>query len=112
MEAEYAEDELNRLKKLHAQKLASQSQLDGAARAARVAKANLVESRSALDQAKRDLARTDLRAPFDGMVRNEKVDLGQFVSRWLAFEFLLQGRESLIDLVERSHLVQRKSHNS
>lgn len=81
VEAEYAEDELNRLKKLHAQKLASQSQLDGAARAARVAKANLVESRSALDQAKRDLARTELRAPFDGMVRNEKVDLGQFVSR-------------------------------
>jgi RND family efflux transporter MFP subunit len=81
VEAEFTRDELKRLQKLHAQKLASESQLDSAVRAARVAEANLIDSRAALDQAQRDLARTELTAPFDGMVRNEKVDLGQFVSR-------------------------------
>ena len=81
VEADFNRDELKRLQKLHAQKLASESQLDGAARAARVAEANLIDSRAALEQARRDLARTELKAPFDGMVRNEKVDLGQFVSR-------------------------------
>lgn len=81
VEAEFNRDELRRLQKLHAQKLASESQLDSAARASRVAEATLMESRAALEQARRDLARTELKAPFDGMVRNEKVDLGQFLSR-------------------------------
>ena len=81
VEADYSRDELKRLRKLYAQKLASESQLDSADRAARVAEANLIDSRAALAQARRDLARTELKAPFDGMVRSEKVDLGQFVSR-------------------------------
>ena len=34
-----------------------------------------------LDRAKRDLARTEIRAPYAGMVKNRAVDLGQFVSR-------------------------------
>jgi RND family efflux transporter MFP subunit len=81
VEHEFARDELQRLQKLHQQNLTSQSQLDAARRTFRVAEANLVESRAALDQAQRDLARTELRAPFDGLVRDEHVDLGQFVSR-------------------------------
>jgi biotin carboxyl carrier protein len=36
---------------------------------------------AALAQAERDLARTELRAPFAGRVREEQVDVGQFVSR-------------------------------
>jgi RND family efflux transporter MFP subunit len=55
--------------------------LDSARRTARVADANLADSRAASAQAARDLERTELRAPFDGLVRNEQVDLGQFVSR-------------------------------
>lgn len=81
VEQEYSRDELQRLEKLSAQKLSSQSQLDSARRAARVAEANLVDSQASLEQARRDLTRTELKAPFDGLVRSEKVDLGQFVSR-------------------------------
>lgn len=81
VEAAYAGDELKRMEKLFNQKLASQSQLDTTRRAARVASANLADSRAALDQARRDLERTQLTAPFDGLVRQEQVDLGQFISR-------------------------------
>jgi len=81
VEQEFAADELTRLKRLFDRQLASQSQLDGADRSARVAAATLLEGRAMLDQAQRDLLRTELIAPFDGLVRNEQVDLGQFVSR-------------------------------
>ncbi len=81
VEMEFSRDELHRLEKLFSQKLASRSQLDGAQRAARVAQANLSDAEAALTQARRDLARTELKAPFDGLVRSEQVDLGQFVSR-------------------------------
>jgi len=81
VEHDFAKDELDRLRSLSAQKLASQSQLDSAERTAQVAKANLNEGQARLEQAQRDLARTELKAPFDGLVRNEQVDLGQFVSR-------------------------------
>ncbi|MEH6584483.1 MAG: efflux RND transporter periplasmic adaptor subunit [Halioglobus sp.] len=81
VEADFAKDELQRLQRLHDQQLASQSQLDSAKRASRVAAANLVESRADLDQAKRDLERTNLVAPFKGLVREEHVDQGQFIAR-------------------------------
>ncbi len=81
VEAEFATDELRRLESLFDKKLASQSQLDTARRAARIAESTLLEARAAQDQAERDLYRTELRAPFDGLVRSEQVDLGQFVSR-------------------------------
>ena len=81
VEASFAADELKRLLRLHEQQLASESQLDSAKRAARVATANLMESRADLDQAGRDLERTKLIAPFKGLVREEQVDLGQFVAR-------------------------------
>ena len=82
-EAEYghAADELKRMASLHKRQLASQQQLDNARRAAQVADANLIETRAGLEQANRDLARTELRAPFDGLVRNEQVDVGQFITR-------------------------------
>ena len=81
VEEEFASDELDRLESLFKRNLASQSQLDAARRSARVAGANLLEASASLEQAERDLARTELQAPFDGLVRAEKVDLGQFVSR-------------------------------
>jgi RND family efflux transporter MFP subunit len=81
VEASFAKDELKRLQRLHDQQLASQSQLDSGKRASRVAAANLVESKANLDQAKRDLERTNLLAPFKGLVREEHVDQGQFVAR-------------------------------
>ena len=81
VEFDYARDELKRTQSLHTKKLASQQQLDNVRRASWVAEANLNENRAAVDQAGRDLARTELIAPFDGLVRNEHVDLGQFVTR-------------------------------
>ncbi|NIP13567.1 MAG: efflux RND transporter periplasmic adaptor subunit [Pseudomonadales bacterium] len=80
-EFEHAQYEYQRLKSLEARQLASKSQMENSLRASRVAKASLQEARAAIEQAKRDLERTALTAPFDGLVRREAVDVGQFVSR-------------------------------
>ncbi len=55
--------------------------MENSLRASRVAEASLQEASAAVEQAKRDLERTALTAPFDGLVRREAVDVGQFVSR-------------------------------
>tara|TARA_R110001592_G_scaffold363395_1_gene687530 strand:- start:43605 stop:44765 length:1161 start_codon:yes stop_codon:yes gene_type:complete len=81
VELDYAADDLRRSESLLDKQLISQQQLDNARRISWVAEATLSEARAAVDQAKRDLARTELKAPFDGIVRNEQVDLGQFVTR-------------------------------
>jgi RND family efflux transporter MFP subunit len=81
VELDFAGDELNRTQSLKDKQLASQQQLDNARRASLVAEANLSESQADLNQARRNLERTELKAPFDGLVRNEQVDLGQFVTR-------------------------------
>jgi RND family efflux transporter MFP subunit len=81
VEYDYAVDELKRVQSLRDKQLASQQQLDNARRVTQVAEANLSESRAVLEQASRDLARTELKAPFEGLVRNEQVDLGQFITR-------------------------------
>ncbi len=76
--------ELARQKRLVEQKVASDARLDDAENAERVAKAAVEEARAVLEQARRDLDRTEIRAPFDGRVRNERVDVGQFVNRGTA----------------------------
>ncbi len=76
-----AASELTRRRALAARDFASAAQLDEAVRNQAVASAALRETRAALVQAERDLARTNLHAPFAGRVRDEKVDVGQFVSR-------------------------------
>jgi RND family efflux transporter MFP subunit len=81
IEREHAGDELARLQKLIGQNLASQSQVDEAERRYRVADANLNEAKINLEQAERDLSRTEIHAPYQGLVRAEQVDLGQFISR-------------------------------
>ncbi|NND69311.1 MAG: efflux RND transporter periplasmic adaptor subunit [Halioglobus sp.] len=81
IERQHAADELQRLVSLHDRQLASQQQLDDARRTASVSDANLAEAEAALEQARRDLARTELKAPFDGLVRSEHVDVGQFITR-------------------------------
>lgn len=45
------------------------------------ARARLESARAALRQAERDLERTKIRAPFTGRVRDEQVDVGQFLNR-------------------------------
>ena len=80
-EHEYSDFELRRLEELDTRQLISRSDLEAGMRAARVAEANLQDARVALEQAQRDLERTEIPAPFKGLVRNEQTDVGQFVSR-------------------------------
>lgn len=61
--------------------LISRASLDEAENAARVAAASLADAEAALERARRDLERTELRAPYAGRVRSESVDVGQFVER-------------------------------
>jgi RND family efflux transporter MFP subunit len=82
-ESEYdrAVKELARRHSLQERNAASAARVDDAENAERVAGAALREARAALDQAQRDLGRTELRAPFTGRVREERVGVGQFVNR-------------------------------
>lgn len=80
-EFEHAAQNRERYERLSKRDISSTSQLDDARRSHRVAEAVLEEARVALAQAERDLERTEIRAPFAGRVREERVDLGQFVSR-------------------------------
>ena len=80
-ELDFAASELDRRQGLSDAGVASPSQLGAARREAAVGEANLVDARAALEQAERDLARTEILAPFDGRVRQEQVDVGQFVGR-------------------------------
>ena len=50
----------------------------------RTAQARLKEAKSRLSRAQRDLERTKITAPYDGRVRSESVDIGQFVTRGAA----------------------------
>ncbi len=80
-EDENARFELQRMQELVKNKLTSQSSLEKAVRLQKIAEAALADARIALEQAQRDLWRTQIRAPYDGLVRTEKVDLGQFITR-------------------------------
>ncbi len=81
VEYEHAQAEYQRINKLFQQQLASKSQIDQADRSLRLAKANVKEANISIKQTERDLQRTVLYAPFAGRVRNESVDVGQFISR-------------------------------
>ncbi len=76
-----AKTELDRQQRLVEQSAASQTRIDDAENAHRVAEAALREARARLARAERDLARTELRAPYEGRVRSKHVDVGQFVNR-------------------------------
>lgn len=80
-EEELARFELHRMEELVKKQLISQSNLESVQRNHRIAEASLQDARIALEQANRDLNRTEIRAPYDGFVRTEKVDPGQYVSR-------------------------------
>lgn len=85
-ESEYARasKERDRQHRLAKRSVASEQNIDDAENAFRVAEASLREGRARLQQAERDLERTELRAPYAGRVRQEQIDVGQFVSRGVA----------------------------
>ena len=63
---------------------ASDAQRDDALNRVTIAEATLRESTARLARAERDLARTRVVAPYDGRVRSERVDVGQFIKRGTA----------------------------
>ncbi len=62
----------------------SASQQDDALNRLKVGEANIREVKARIEKATRDLARTEVRAPYEGRVRSERVDVGQFVSRGIS----------------------------
>lgn len=76
-----AKRELTRQRSLADQDVTSASRLDDAETDARTANAALRQAKAALVQAERNLDRTEIRAPYAGRVRDEQVDVGQFVNR-------------------------------
>jgi len=80
-EDQHATYELSRISELVKKKLASQSNLEAQQRLKKIAAAVLMDAEIAMEQAQRDLERTEIKAPYDGFVRSEKVDIGQFISR-------------------------------
>ena len=82
-ESELANAELTfgRAEELAATQAVSQADLDQALNQLNVSRAGQRQASAALAQAERDLERTRVTAPYDGRVRSERVDTGQFVSR-------------------------------
>lgn len=80
-EHQRAKKDLDRQRRLADRSVASQSRIDDAENAYSVAAASLREKQAQLEQAERDLGRTELRAPYAGRVRQENVDAGHFASR-------------------------------
>lgn len=76
-----AEREHARLDELADHESVSKSQLDFARNRLSIARASLNEAGLLVSRAERDLERTSLVAPYDGRVRTERVDVGQFVNR-------------------------------
>ena len=79
-ELRLAQQEHERQVSLAKRQLTSKSQLEAAIRALSVARASQREAAANLAQARQDLERTRLIAPFSGLVRSESVDAGQYVS--------------------------------
>ena len=62
-------------------RLASESQVQDAQRLAEVTSARLTEAMANLEQAELDLARAEIKAPFDAIINSREVELGQYVNR-------------------------------
>jgi RND family efflux transporter MFP subunit len=80
-ELEHARFEHQRISSLAEQKLISQSQLENALRLLRVAEAARQDAEANLEQSVRDFQRTEIRAPFTGVVRQKSVDVGQYLQK-------------------------------
>lgn len=77
----FAQKEYTRLTAVYEKKLASDTQLQQAKRGVEIADAAVMAAQAGLEQAQRNLQRTEIKAPFTGRVRKESVDLGQVVMR-------------------------------
>lgn len=80
-ELDNAEKAYERRRELTERDSISQSQHDDALNRLALARASLRASSAQVSRAERDLERTRLVAPYDGRIRSERVDAGQFVNR-------------------------------
>lgn len=80
-EQRFAAEEASRVKSLYNDELASMAQLQNAQRLASVADAAREDAKASVDRAQIDLERTVIQAPFNGRVRTEDIDIGQFVPK-------------------------------
>lgn len=78
-ERDFASEEAARVRTLYGDELASIADLQRAERTLSVAEASVSEAAAALERASIDLERTVIKAPFNGRVRSESVDIGQFL---------------------------------
>jgi len=76
-----AAKERDRQRELAGRSIASEARIDDAENRYAVTAANLREARARLKRAERDLERTEITAPYDGRVREKKLDVGQFATR-------------------------------
>jgi len=97
-EHQHSQFEFQRLESLEARQLASRSALENAQRAFKIAEATLQDATAGLEQAARDLERTRLTAPFEGLVRRQAVDIGQFIARGAAVATLYASAEAEVRL--------------
>lgn len=81
---DYASAELKRITSLSKKDLASAADLQLATRQMESAEAARLSAEASVERAELDLARTEIRAPYDGRVRIESVDLGQFLPKGTA----------------------------
>ena len=80
-ESRFSASELERFLELAEKNLASDSQLQDIRRQAEVNSARLVDAQASYRQAKLDLDRTEIKAPFNAIIESRDVELGQYVSR-------------------------------
>ena len=80
-EERHARSEYERLRELGERRLASESQIQNAERLANVAAARVNEMETQRWQARIDLERTEVRAPFNAIVQSRQVELGQYANR-------------------------------
>ena len=97
-EQQHNEFEYRRMQSLVKRNLVSRSQLENALRAFRVAEASLQDATANFNQAEQDLSRTQIKAPFAGLVRSENVDIGQFVSRGNPIATIYAGNQAEVRL--------------
>ena len=97
-ERQHNEFEYRRMQSLVKRNLVSRSQLENALRAFRVAEASLQDATANFNQAEQDLSRTQIKAPFAGLVRAENVDIGQFVSRGNPIATIYAGNQAEVRL--------------
>lgn len=74
-----AEADVERLRPLVKQSAISQQDLDDALAVAQVAEADVMGAKAALKKATLDLGYTEMHAPFDGIIGERQVDVGNYV---------------------------------